>query len=290
MKTVNDEIVGLVRLARSLEAGGYNNAAKLFWAAAFSEEIRSSRPQGLPIDSAERNRALDSAIEMLAARGCKPEFIAALKRGQEGARENRENTLAEIPPVHVCRTCGELMLGPLVERCPTCGALALTFREFPPIYYLEPLESQHALAALESGPNLIATAIQGLSERQMQQPPAPGEWAISDILSHLLVTQALLAGRVTKMLAENNPSLKGVAAWDIGGEEKLTPHDVIKRYSTSRAETVDRLRKISLQDWWRTAQHEEFGTVTILQQASYFAKHERQHVPQFEAIRHALGA
>jgi hypothetical protein len=46
---------------------------------------------------------------------------------------------------------------------------------------------------------------------------------------------------------------------------------------------------IEWQDWWRTAQHEEFGSVTILQQASYFAKHERSHWPQIEAIRRALG-
>lgn len=286
---MNDEIIELVRLAQSLEAGGIYNAAKLLWAAAFSEEIRASRVQSLPIQTAERDHDLTHAIEMLAARGFKSDFIAALKRGQAGARENRTITLEEIPPVRVCRACGELMLGELFERCPNCGARALAFREFPPIFFLEPLEPRQALLELEKGPDQVEAAIHGLSAEQMDQTPAPGEWAISYVLLHILIAQSLLAGRVPKMLAEENPSLQGVAAWNIGSEEKLGALEIVQRYRTSRAETVERLKKISAQDWWRTAQHEEFGTVTILQQASYFCKHERQHLPQIDAIRRSRG-
>jgi len=40
-----------------------------------------------------------------------------------------------------------------------------------------------------------------------------------------------------------------------------------------------------LADWWRTGEHEEFGTVTLRQQVSYFAAHELTHLPQIEALR-----
>jgi len=53
--------------------------------------------------------------------------------------------------------------------------------------------------------------------------------------------------------------------------------------------TVGQLKAMSPGDWWRTARHEEFVQFTILQQASYFAKHERSHLPQIDAIRQAIG-
>ena len=38
----------------------------------------------------------------------------------------------------------------------------------------------------------------------------------------------------------------------------------------------------------RQGQHGEFGEVTVLQQASYFAKHDQSHLPQLDAIRRVL--
>jgi len=51
-----------------------------------------------------------------------------------------------------------------------------------------------------------------------------------------------------------------------------------------RKETIARLENIPLGDWWCTGQHEEFGVVTLKQQASYFASHEIAHFPQLETL------
>jgi uncharacterized damage-inducible protein DinB/DNA-directed RNA polymerase subunit RPC12/RpoP len=284
-----EHLIRLVRVARGLEAGGYYNAAKLFWAMVFSEELRASNEQGVPLEADDLDGEMQIAIDTLGAAGTKPELIAALQYGRQAAREDRTIPWTEIPPVYVCRTCGELALGQAPQRCPTCGARALTFREFPPVYYLEPLSPQQVMAALVSGPDEMEDAIKGLSEEQMAQPPRPDEWAIRDVLWHLLMAQSVFAGRVEKMLAEDNPSLEGVAVWTIEGEESLSARDILARYRDSRTATVEQLKVMSPGDWWRTARHEEFVQVTILQQASYFAKHERSHLPQIDAIRQAIG-
>lgn len=285
-----EHLIRLVRVARGLEARGYYNAAKLFWAAVFSDEIRASNEAGVPIATDELDRETEAAIDALAASRVKPELIVALQHGRQGARENRTIPWTEIPEVYVCRTCGEVAFGQAPQRCPTCGARAVTFREFPPVYYLEPLHPQQAVAALASAPDEVEETVKGLSEQQMAQPPRPGEWAIRNVLSHLLVAQGLLAGRLEKMLVEDNPSLEGVAAWAIGGEESLSAREILERFRASRQATVNRLKELPAQDWWRTARHEEFAQVTILQQVSYFAKHDRYHLPQIEAIRQATGA
>ena len=285
-----EHLIRLVRVARGLEAGGYYNAAKLFWATAFSEEIRASNQQGVPTSADELNREMEAATDALEAAGAKPELLAVLKIGRQAAHENRTILQTEIPQVYVCRACGEIILGRDPHRCPACSARELTLREFPAVYFLEPLHPEQALEALAVAPNELEDAIKGLSEEQLAQLEKPGEWAIRDALFHLLLAQGLLAGRVEKMLAQDNPPLAGVAAWAIADEEALSAREILERFRASRQATVERLERMSGEDWWRTGQHDEFGEVTILQQASYFAKHDQSHLPQIVAIRQAIGA
>jgi hypothetical protein len=47
---------------------------------------------------------------------------------------------------------------------------------------------------------------------------------------------------------------------------------------------------LTAEQWLRVGEHEEFGPVTLLQQASYFARHDHSHLGQVEAIRRALEA
>ncbi len=291
MPSEYENLIRLARVARGLEqAGGFYNASKLFWAALFSEEIRASNEQGIPKSAEELDREAQVAYEWLKSRGAKPELIAALEHGRAGVRENRTIAESEIPAVFVCRTCGEMILGQPSQPCPTCGAHLLTWREFLPVYLLEPLSPQQVLAALASGATEIEAAVKGLSDAQMAQSPRAGEWAIRDLLSHLLVAQGLCAGRVEKMLTKAHPEITSLAAWRLENMEALSASETLKRYRTSRQKTVDRLKEISAQDWWRTGHHDEFGEVTVLQQTSYFAKHEPTHLPQIAAIRRAIGA
>jgi uncharacterized damage-inducible protein DinB len=275
----------LGRLARGLEANGYYNIAKLCWALAYADTIKVNSKIGVPTTSVELEHELEFVINTLVATGAPPEILTALQAGRHGVQENRPILWTEIPEVFVCRHCGEIILGQAVPFCPVCGAHELTLREFTPVYFLEPLEPYHALTALETAPDELEEYIQALSEAQLTQPIQANDWSIRDLLAHLLVAQGLLAGRVDKILAEENPLLTGVAAWNIDDETALSAGEIFERFRASRQLTVNRLSRLSTVDWLRTAWHDEFGQVTLLQQASYFARHERSHWPQLEAIR-----
>jgi DinB superfamily len=278
-------LIRLIQAARGLEAGGFYNAAKLFWALIYSTEVRASNQLGLPANPDELDDVIEGAIQGLLSQGVNPDIVYALQHGREAARANRAIPASEIPPVFVCRSCGEIILGEAPDQCPNCGAWELTFREIPPIYYLEPLHPLVVMEALEAAPQVVESAVHDLTEAQMAQAPRPGEWGIRDVLYHLLVTQLLLNGRVERMLAENNPSLKGVASWAAENQASLSATSMLDQYRLSRQATLNLLRQMPVESWWRTAEHEEFGSVTLLQQASYFAKHERSHLPKIAAIR-----
>lgn len=60
--------------------------------------------------------------------------------------------------------------------------------------------------------------------------------------------------------------------------------EIFEAYLSTRREVIAKLETIPLADWWRTGQHEEFGIVSIKQQASYFAAHELTHLPPIERL------
>jgi hypothetical protein len=50
------------------------------------------------------------------------------------------------------------------------------------------------------------------------------------------------------------------------------------------------LKGLPPDDWLRPAWHEEFGRVTVTQQVSYFARHERDHWRQIRRLREQVCA
>ncbi len=285
-----DHMVRLVRLARGLEMGGFYNAAKLMWAAAYAQEVRDSNARGVPTSPTDLSREMSALIDDLRAAGTNRGFVAAMERGQKAVEKNATIPASDVPEVHVCRTCGEIVLGPLPESCPACGAWELTFRTFPAVYYLEPLPPDQALESLEAVPDLLLPMIRRLSDDQVARQPRPGEWSIREVLVHLLMAQELLAGRVTRMLKEDHPSLKAMNAWNLEELEQTSAREIFDHFRTSREKTVAELKAAAPTGWWRSGDHEEFATVTVLQQASYFAKHDHNHMTQIRQILKAIGA
>jgi hypothetical protein len=94
----------------------------------------------------------------------------------------------------------------------------------------------------------------------MNLVPENGGWNIRNAVSHLRDAQGVMEFRIQLMIEQDNPRLESKAVFEWAADEK------------------------SLKDWWRTGEHEEFGTLTIMQQVSYFATHEITHFPQIEAL------
>jgi uncharacterized damage-inducible protein DinB len=274
-----------VRVARGLETGGFYNAAKLLWAAAFSDQIRATNDRPLLSGTKALEDELEATIKELEKTATQPELIAALRSGQQALTENRTIPHREIPDVHVCRTCGEIILGERPTGCPACGAHGLTLRTVQPIYFLEYLPPEQVLAALASAPDDLQVLTEGLRDQQLALPPDDGGWSVQQVLWHLLVAQRLLAHRVARMLAEDHPTLESLAAWAVEGKEEMGARAILASYQESREGVVKLLRDMPAEGWWRTGWHEEWGSVTVLAQATYFARHERSHWSQIAAAR-----
>jgi uncharacterized damage-inducible protein DinB len=290
---VGDRLVRIGRLAaaaRGLEREGAYNGAKLVRTVLTSELTRyaeSEAPSG--------GDAAAGAVEALLAdmEGDLPAAIVPHLRKIPGpVRSGDTIPLADAPRCHVCRVCGEILVGEDIPvSCPTCAAPALSFREELPVWYLEPADPGAILAALAVGTRHVLDAMRGAGDAALARPPAAGEWSARQTLEHLLFAEELFARRVERLLAEQEPDLASAAVWSqtpVSSDEGLAETGeaasaIAARIRELRGATVARLAALPDADWGRGGRHPEWGRVTVLSQAAYFARHEASHMAQLAA-------
>lgn len=279
----------LAGLAHALQIGGIYNGGKLVRAILDRELVRlgaANAPAG--------SEAVAEAMERLAreseAAGESTTLVAALRAAADAARRVATLALADAPPVHVCRVCGELFLGEPPASCPACEAPATTFREHLPTWYLEPMPAADALSALEDGLSLISTLVHGRPEADLVRRPRADEWSARETLAHLVTAEGLLEERVRRMIDEDDPELVALAAWAVGAASDEataradeTTADLLGRYRALRSATLGLLRGLDAAGWERPGRHPEWGRVTVRSQAAYFARHEAAHTAQLAA-------
>jgi hypothetical protein len=278
-----DVFVHLLSLALQLEGEGQYNLAKIARAQADSLSRRAAWELDLSSDKA----TLANDIEHIAASLDDADLQTAFRAGASALTSGRLPLFKEIPHPYVCRTCGQLTLGGVPEKCPTCGAWGGTFQWFPPVYWLEALDPTEALERLRKTPLEVENLIAGLADEALNQTPPDGGWAIRNIVSHLRDAQGVISFRIDLFLKEENPVLesKAVFAWARNENERPpSTREIFKTYQSSRQEMIAKLESIPFADWQRTGRHEEFGVVSIKQQVSYFASHELTHLPQIERL------
>lgn len=282
-----DTIIHLFALASRLEGEGQYNLAKLARAAADSLCRQETHPLNISTDKDKLTTEVQKAIETLSHLDVSVDLLSALKQGVEFMAQGKLSPITATPHPYVCRACGYLTLTPPTEPCPTCGAWAETFQKFMPNYWFDALEPPAALERLRKTPLDVENLIEGLSDDAMNRIPPDGGWAIRNALSHLRDAQGVFDFRVDLFIKETHPILeaKAVFAWAKNEAERPpSARDIFETYRASRAETLRKLESLPLSDWWRTGEHEEFGTVTLRQQVSYFAAHESTHLSQIKAL------
>jgi hypothetical protein len=284
-----ERIGRLASLARGLEREGGYNGAKLLRAALDRELVRyaeAEAPAGQAV-LGDTVAALRRDLE-----GDYPDaFLSRLEAVEVAARAGSTLPLDQAPPTRTCRVCGELFLGEDVpSACPGCESPALSFREHLPVWYLEPAEPGTILAALATGPGRIAPALADHDDEVLGRPPAPGAWSVRESLEHLIFAEQLMAERVDRLLTEDDPDLVARATWaetpasDEGSARTGEAASVLfERYRELRHRTVARLQDLEEADWGRAGRHPEWGHVTVLSQAGYFARHEASHLAQIVA-------
>jgi hypothetical protein len=279
----------LAAIARGLEREGVYNGAKLARAALQSELLLEADARLAENDAGLADEVADFGAELTAQHG--PAFAAGFSAAARALRDATTLSLVDAPPAYTCRACGALFLGPAIPgTCPTCEAPGSSFMEHLPVWYLEPADAPGVLAMLTDTPRRVEEGLRGADDESLARSPAPGEWSARDTLEHIAFTERLLAERVARLLTEEDPDLQARAMWaetatsDDGSVPTGEPATLLlARYLGLRRATLERLGSLGVEEWQRAGRHPEWGRVTVLSQAAYFARHETSHLAQLLA-------
>jgi uncharacterized damage-inducible protein DinB len=125
--------------------------------------------------------------------------------------------------------------------------------------------------------NLTKTLPVDLLNRQ----PAAGGWSATECLIHLLDTEHIFPVRVQAFLAGQtipafDPETQGTK------NEASSPEQLATEFAGLRQSSFAVLERVTSQDFNRTAEHSELGTVTLGQLLHEWAAHDLNHTIQAE--------
>jgi hypothetical protein len=136
-------------------------------------------------------------------------------------------------------------------------------------------------AVLASTPTHWLNMTEVLPVDLLNHSPATGEWSATECLIHLLDTEHIFPARVQALLAGQaipafDPDTQGTK------DTTSSPGKLAAEFAGLRQAGLAVLERVAPQDFNRTAEHSELGTVTLGQLLHEWAAHDLNHTIQAE--------
>jgi hypothetical protein len=158
-----------------------------------------------------------------------------------------------------------------------------------------PLTIEEILTLVKATPERIEASTAGLTPAQLRIAPSDDEWSANDVLAHLRACADMWGDRrIMAMIAEDHPTIRALnpRIWIKQTDyPDLEFRSSLRAFATQRAELMAALASLPLEGWLRSATLTGAGKpfeITILNEASEMARHERPHVKQIERIVSAV--
>jgi hypothetical protein len=139
------------------------------------------------------------------------------------------------------------------------------------------------LTAMRAAPEILPVLVRGLDDATLRRRPAPGEWAIVEVLGHLGDTEERALGRTRRMLREESPLLAAYDQAALAEEHRYIELDAthaIERFAALRAEHLAELERLDEAHWQRVGIHEEEGPISVELHAAHLAAEDANHLAQ----------
>ena len=141
---------------------------------------------------------------------------------------------------------------------------------------------ENVQAVLTTTPERWQRLVSTLPIDLLTRPPVVGEWSALNCLQHLLDAERLnFPVRFRAFLAGQD-----FDAFDPNQQhtdpDAQTPEQLAATFAHTRQESLVLLKQVKDEDLERTAQHPQFGTVTLAQMLHTWAAHDLMHTVQAE--------
>lgn len=143
------------------------------------------------------------------------------------------------------------------------------------------------ISALETAPGVIIPLIREVPPQILKRRPSPAKWSAYEHACHLSQSDAPFLARLDMILStpapyiesiENSPEDEAGALLEIDLDESLD------RYVRERAALVERLKKLSPDEWQKKAEHEAFDHYSVWIMFRHVLNHEMLHAYRIEEL------
>jgi hypothetical protein len=143
------------------------------------------------------------------------------------------------------------------------------------------------IEALERAPRIVVPLVREVPSRVLKRRPASGKWSAHEHACHLAVVHQLFFDRLEQILRSPAPV---ITPYDPGQNDpvdlllSMDLDDSLRRYEEDRARLVERLRRLSSDEWRRTAEHGEYSHYSVFIMFRHLALHDFFHAYRIEEL------
>lgn len=150
-------------------------------------------------------------------------------------------------------------------------------------------EREALIDQYEDGYRAIQTALEGITEAELEAREGPGEWSPREIAHHLADSEMTSAIRLRLLIAEDSPRIVGYDQEEF--VRRLYPERPIEpslaAFAAARAATAPILRRLTEEEWQRAGTHNEMGEYSVETWLGVYGPHAHDHADQIRRARAA---
>ena len=156
---------------------------------------------------------------------------------------------------------------------------------------LTPEERNELIAKYAAGYDEVMNALNGFPADSFGAHPIPGKWSAREIVHHLGDSESFSAGRLRKLLVEDNAVIQGYDQDEYAAKLHYNERDMapaLEAFRSARETTTQLLGLMTEDDWKREGTHTESGRYTTENWLAIYAAHAHNHAAQIRRLREAL--
>ena len=143
------------------------------------------------------------------------------------------------------------------------------------------------ITALENAPAIIVPLVHEVPASILKRRPQPHKWSAHEHACHVAAVHPLFFFRLELMLSNPQPVIEPYLP-DVDDEEdallKVDVDEAMERYVRDRRELVEKLRKLSEDEWHKTAEHGEYSHYSVFIMFRHLAMHDMLHAYRIEEL------
>jgi hypothetical protein len=155
---------------------------------------------------------------------------------------------------------------------------------------MDAAKRKELMAQYDDGYRVVAEALIGATDEELDTHPAPGKWSAREVVHHLADSEMTAAVRLRLLVGTDNPQIFGYNQDDFA---KRLFYDrpieaSLEAFKAARRTTSEILARMSDVDWTRNGAHTEHkGSYTPERWLEIYGPHAHKHAEQILVARDA---